>query len=46
MEKKNITIRMTEDMHKSLKELADRDHRTMSSYVELVLMKHIEKQNK
>lgn len=41
--KKTITIRMSEDVHQKLKELAEKDHRTLSSFIEINLIKLIEK---
>lgn len=44
MIKKTISIRLAEETHKQLKKLAEADHRTVSAYIEWLLLKTIEKQ--
>jgi predicted HicB family RNase H-like nuclease len=41
-----IYIRVDPELKAKLQELADRDHRTLSNYIELVLKREIEKQTK
>jgi predicted DNA-binding protein len=40
--KKTVTIRLPEDMHEQLKKMADEEKRTISSLIELLLIKGLE----
>lgn len=40
--KKTVAIRLPEELHEKIKELAAEDHRTVSSYLELLILKAIE----
>lgn len=45
MEKKTISIRIPEALHQELKKLAEKDHRTLSSYIEMLVLKSITEAN-
>jgi predicted DNA-binding protein len=38
----SITLRMSEQLKEALQQLAARDRRTLSSYIEVLLEKHVE----
>lgn len=41
-----LYIRIDEDLKKKLQELAEKEHRTLSNYVESILIREIEKDKK
>jgi predicted DNA-binding protein len=40
----SVTLRMSEELKQALQELAVEDRRTLSSYIEVVLERHVEDQ--
>ena len=41
MSKKTISIRITEETHQQLKKLAEADHRTVSAYIEWLIIQKL-----
>lgn len=45
MAKKTVTIRLPEELHEEIKRLAAEDHRTISSYIELIIINKLKSNN-
>lgn len=41
-----LYIRISPELKEKLQELAEKEHRTLSNYIESILIKEIEKENK
>lgn len=39
---KTVTLRLKDTLHKKLRTLAERDHRTLSNFIETAVLRHIE----
>lgn len=39
---KTITLRLTDQIHKKLRTLAERDHRTLSNFIETATLRYVE----
>lgn len=39
---KTITLRLTDQVHKKLRTLAERDHRTLSNFIETATLRYVE----
>lgn len=46
MAKKQFNFRFEEKLMDQVQKLAEKDHRTLTNYIELVLMKHVEETTK
>lgn len=45
MKTERIGIRITKELKKKLEVLAQKEHRSFSNYVELILIKHVEEKS-
>ncbi len=39
---KTVTLRLPDNVHKKLRTLADRDHRTLSNFIETATLRYVE----
>lgn len=40
---KTVTLRLNDKVHKKLRTLAERDHRTLSNFIETATLRHVER---
>ncbi len=43
MKTEQLGVRISEELKKKLQKLADKDNRTLSNYIEIVLQNHVKK---
>jgi hypothetical protein len=46
MAKKQYNFRLDEKLMEQVQKLADKDHRTLTNYIEMMLIKHVEENTK